>query len=54
MTTYQPPKRIKRTSIINGITGVTSTYNYICSLGPWWDPHRDVVAITVNIRRPQS
>jgi hypothetical protein len=42
-------RRIIRTKITNGITGVTSDWNWICVLSA---DGRDVVTVTVRMRRP--
>jgi hypothetical protein len=45
-------ERIKRTSLINGMTGETTQRNYIVSVGPWFDVHSDIVSIVAHIYRP--
>jgi hypothetical protein len=41
-------ERVKHTTLVHGITQTVSAKNYIISVGPDWDIHRDVVVFTVT------
>jgi hypothetical protein len=44
---------VQHTSVVDGATGRTLAKNYLISVGPDCDPHRDIVAFTVDLTRNQ-
>ena len=46
-------RRVKTTTLTNGITGLTDTKNYLCSVGPAHDPHKEIVAFRVTYHPPR-